>query len=39
MYIPILKDEVPDGFKTEVVDLRKNKNRYDDLMLIIKNGE
>lgn len=39
MYIPILKDEVPDGFKTEVVDLRKNKNRYDDLMLIIRNGE
>jgi len=39
MYIPILKDEVPDGFTCEVIDLRKNKNRYDDLMLIIRNGE
>jgi predicted O-methyltransferase YrrM len=37
-YINYLEDEVPDGFTTEVFDLRKNKGRFDDIMLILKNG-
>lgn len=36
-YIKYFESEVPDGFKFETIDLRKNKNRYDDLMFIIRN--
>lgn len=36
-YVPILQKEIPLGFTSELIDLRKNKNRFDDIILVIKN--
>lgn len=37
-YIPLLEKMIPEGnYSTEVIDIRHIKNRYDDIMLIIRN--
>ena len=36
-YIDILKSKVPSDYQSEYVDLRHVKNRYDDILFIVKN--
>lgn len=36
-YMPFLLKQVPSNFTTQVYDLRTEKNRYDDIVLVIKN--
>jgi beta-1,4-mannosyl-glycoprotein beta-1,4-N-acetylglucosaminyltransferase len=38
-YANILEELIPDGYKGEIVDLRGIKNRYDDIMLIVRKVE